>query len=494
MFEAVELGQSLAKADFKEKEPRIREQLLKLQFELKQANIATLIIVAGVEGAGKGEVVDRLIKWFDSRGMETHAFWDETDEELRRPHHWRYWKRLPARGDIAVMFGGWYWDPLHERAADITSDNQLDETTRRIKELERALSMDGLLIIKLWFHLSHRTHEKRMKKRREVSKHVRSHVGNGKNLDQYTQFLTAAERILRQTDTGDCPWHLIEADDKWFRDMSIAELLCTRMSQRIKHQPVSQNAQQDSTSIFLSEDSSLTVLDKIDLSKTLTKDEYNTQLELYQSKLQELAWKAYDQKRSTVIVFEGWDAAGKGGSIRRLTDAMDARLFRVMSFAAPTDEERARHYLWRFWRQVPRDGYMRIYDRSWYGRVLVERVENFAQHHEWKHAYEEINNFEEQLAVHGTVIIKFWMHISKEEQLNRFMEREKTPWKQHKLTEEDWRNREKWEDYKQVVNAMITRTSTSIAPWILIPAENKYYARVEVVKSVCKKLQSMLKD
>ncbi len=236
-----------------------------------------------------------------------------------------------------------------------------------------------------------------------------------------------------------------------------------------------------------------TVLDTVKLDQKLSNEKYKNQLAYYQKKLWELSWKAYNSQRSLVAVFEGWDAAGKGGAIRRATAAMDARLYNIISIAAPTDEEKAHHYFWRFWRHLPLDGYISIYDRSWYGRVLVERVEGFARKEEWLRSYQEINNFEEEMTEHGLILIKFWIHISKDEQLRRFKEREVTPWKTHKITEEDWRNREKWRDYEMAVNEMVARTSTSNAPWILVPGNNKKFARVTVAKSFCDALKKALK-
>ena len=492
MFEAIELGQSLPKQEFKSQEPKIRTDLLTLQAKLTEAKVATLIIVAGLEGAGKGEVVDRLNKWFDGRWLETHAFWDESDDERERPSVWRFWKRIPPRGTIGVMFGSWYWDPLYARAREEINDFEFNLAMRRINEMERMLTVDGLLIVKLWFHLSPKMYKKRMKKRREVTKHIKSSAGVPKKKVEYRSFLQAAERIIRRTDSGECQWELIEADDKWFRDSSVAQILLHRMEQGLKTVHIkSKSSSTISESSEIPENDRVTVLDKIDLDTSLTEKDYQEKLDYYQNRIFELSWKAYDSRRSTVIVLEGWDAAGKGGAIRRLTNAIDARLYRVISIAAPTDEEDAQHYLWRFWRHVPRNGYMTLYDRSWYGRVLVERVEGFAKPEEWKRAYQEINDFEEQLANHGTIVIKFWLHISLEEQLARFREREKIAWKRHKITDDDWRNREKWDGYKRAINAMIGHTSTQKIPWTLVPANNKYYARIQVLKTVCKRLEKL---
>jgi polyphosphate:AMP phosphotransferase len=491
MFEAIELGQTLSKPEFKAAEAKFRVELLELQRQLAEANVATLIIVAGVEGGGKGDVVDSLNKWFDNRGIETHAFWDETDEERERPDYWRYWRRLPPRGSIGIMFGGWYWDPIYQHTAGEIDDAALDDASSRIKALERMLQQDGLLIIKLWFHLSKKCFEKQMKHRREVTRHL-PRAGDGKLSSYYRHFLVSAERVIRHTDIAETPWHLIEADDACFRDMSVARILGATLTQRLGEQGFVERRASPRKDIV--DETGATILDTLDNSRTLTPDEYKHQLKKYEDQLSKLTWQAYDARRSCVMLFEGWDAAGKGGAIRRLTMPMDARLFRVISVAAPTDEERAHHYLWRFWRQIPRAGYTTFYDRSWYGRVLVERVENLAQPHEWQRAYQEINEFEEQLTEHGIVLLKFWLHITPEEQLRRFEEREEMAWKQYKITADDWRNREKWDAYKRAANEMILRTSTGKAPWTLVAANDKLAARIEVIRTVCERLEAALHE
>ena len=493
MFEAIELGLTLNKSDYKEKENQFRTELLMLQRELEQAKVATLIIIAGVEGSGKGVVIDNINNWLDNRSIETHAFWDETTDESQRPVFWRYWMRLPARSSIAIMFGGWYWNTIYHHASGKTSDTVLDKSCQRIKEFEHMLQLDGTEIIKLWLHLPKKDFKERIESRSNANQHLGTNI-NGSISKHYKSFIYAAERTIRHTDTPESPWHLIEASDSYFRDAAVAKILANRFNKRIHEHRMNDRRINPTTTITdTSEKPPASVLDTLDLSLSLSKSEYKSQLKHYQQQLGELAWQAYDAKRSTVVVFEGWDAAGKGGSMRRLTGAIDARLYRGINIAAPSDEEQAHHYLWRFWRQVPRDGYMSIYDRSWYGRVLVERIEHLAKPQEWMRAYNEINAFEEELIEHGSVVLKFWLHISPEEQLKRFEARETTPWKRHKITQDDWRNREKHNEYVQAVNDMVTRTSTGKAPWTLVAANNKYYARIEVIKTLCQRLEEALK-
>lgn len=489
MFEAVELGQSLTKEEYKAHEKQLRTELLDAQRELKKAGVALLVIINGVEAAGKGDVVNCLNKWFDSRNLATHAFWDETDEELSRPYNWRYWKVMPGRGDIAIMFGGWYQKPLFRYAASEQTEADFDERTRKINDLEKMLHEDGMLIVKLWLHLSEDEHNKRVKNRTVIEQKPRQ-----KNQDlSYSDFIKTAERMIRHSDNGEYPWQLIESDNPRFRDISAGSAILARIKQALTSTRSVDKRTGIHELVEPVKEGQLTILDHVDLSVVLGKKIAQQEIEKYQQKLIELSWQAYAEKRSIVIVFEGWDAAGKGGAIRRLSEAIDARLCNVISIAAPTDEEKDHHYLWRFWRHIPRDGYMTIYDRSWYGRVLVERVEGFAEKYEWMRSYREINDFEEQLNDHGAIVIKFWMHISFDEQLKRFKEREVTEWKKHKITEEDWRNREKWHDYWQAVNDMVEHTSTSYAPWYLVPSNDKPSARVEVIKRVCERIEQALK-
>jgi len=494
MFEAIELGRSLSKKEFKQAEQQFRAELLQLQQQLAGLNVPVLIIVAGVEGSGKGDVVNCLNKWFDSRGIMTHAFWDETDEETARPEYWRYWMSLPARGSISIMFGGWYWNPIYQHSTGMLDDAGLDEAAQRIKDLEDTLRQDGVLTVKLWFHLAKKTFRNRLKKGSEAARHIQTDAKDHHGGLEYAPFLASAERMIRHTDTSASTWHLIEAENRWFRDMSVVEVIRNGFKQRLEEHRVADRRAVVKNLMTAIEESSVTILDRLDMSQVLAKSDYKEQLKHYQTRLSQLAWQAYDARHSTVIVLEGWDAAGKGGVIRRLTDTVDARLYRSISVAAPSDEELAHHYLWRFWRQVPRAGYMTLYDRSWYGRVLVERVEGLAQPHEWMRAYQEINDFEEQLVDSGGVLLKFWLHISPEEQLHRFEARQQIPWKQHKLTDEDWRNRDNWDDYAQAVNEMVLRTSTGKAPWTLVSANDKLYARIEVLKTVCQCLERALKD
>jgi len=234
------------------------------------------------------------------------------------------------------------------------------------------------------------------------------------------------------------------------------------------------------------------MLEQVNLKTRLTRAEYERQLTPLQNQLHLLGYQVYVQKRPLALVFEGWDAAGKGGVIKRLTEKLDPRGYVVWPIAAPSGDDKMRHYLYRFWRRLPEQGQVAIFDRSWYGRVLVERVEGYCSEAAWQRAYSEINQFERQLLESGTIIFKFWMHISQEEQLRRFKERENTNYKQWKITEEDWRNRGKWEDYERAAEDMLLKTSTHLAPWTVVEANDKLHARIKALKTVVSRLKQEL--
>jgi len=496
MFEAAELGRKISREDFRKIEPDLHTRLLNIQQALKKSNSSVIIIVSGVEGAGKGEVVNRLSEWLDTRDIQTNAFWDETDEQKMRPDYWRFWRALPPRGTLGIMFGSWYTRPIIDRVFGKLDDGDFEQKLRRIVEFERMLVQDGALIVKFWFHLSKDIVEKRVRKDKDIlDMKIKTSPLLQKFSKQYDEFSTVSERAIRITDKGSSPWYLIEAADKRYRDITVGQILLNAMEAKLgAHENIPEQNEEVPVT-HLTDDlpaNHLTILDHVNLDRTISNKKYDEELSHYQAKLFDLTWKAHHEKKTVVAVFEGWDASGKGGAIRRVTRAIDARLYKVISVAAPTDEEKAHQYLWRFWRHIPIAGYVSIYDRSWYGRVLVERVEGFAREDEWKRSYNEINHFEEQLCENGIIMLKFWIHLSKDEQLRRFKEREKTPWKAHKITDEDWRNRDKWDDYKAAVNDMVAHTSTEYAPWTIVPGNDKKLARVEVVKALCEAIEKNL--
>ena len=473
----------ISKSEYDARDSTLRTELLRLQGELREQSFPVIIIVAGVEGAGKGEVVSALNRWFDPRDVDTHAFWDETDEETARPYFWRYWRKMPPKSTIGVFFGSWYSRPIIDRVYKRNSKADFAYQLDQIVNFERLLSDDGTLIIKFWFCLSKRAQKKQLKRDKRsgwvspVLKRFAKH---------YERFHSISQTMLTSTDTPRSPWHIINAENARARNLAVGDIVTDVLSRRLRYQ--SPPAPTDAMPAVPHD-----TLASVDLTRSLPRDRYEDALQAAQIRLRELTWRAYRQGVNTVCVFEGWDAAGKGGAIRRLTAAIDPRLFRVIRIAAPSDIEHAQHYLWRFWRDLPRQGYCTIFDRSWYGRVLVERIENFCAKHEWQRAYREISDFEQQLHEHGAVVAKFWLHINPEEQLRRFNERAETPWKRHKITPEDWRNRDNWAAYERAVNDMVALTSTNSAPWHLVAANNKRFARVNVLETLCHMLETALR-
>jgi polyphosphate:AMP phosphotransferase len=489
MFEIAELGSTVDKATYAREAPELRTRLLEAQRGLGRADFSTVVLVGGVEGAGKPETVNLLLEWMDARGIETHAMGDVSDEEAERPAMWRYWNKLPKKGRMGIFFGSWYTDPIIHRVFKKSGKAALDQSLDRIIEFERMLAAEGTLLIKLWLHLSKRAQKERLRSL-EQDKLQRWRVSkrDWRFFKRYDEFRAVSEHALGRTSTGEAPWSIVEATDARHRNLTVTRTLLESLEGRLR-----QTAAPKQPKPALPTPPAVNVLRQLDLTLALDKDDYEAKHQKLQAELNQLTRQLREEhERSLILVFEGQDAAGKGGAIRRVTQAMDARDYQVISIAAPTDEERAHPYLWRFWRHLPRRGRVTVFDRSWYGRVLVERIEGFCTTDEWQRAFAEINAFEEQLTEFGHVVLKFWLQVSPEEQLRRFSERRDTPYKQYKLTEEDWRNRAKAEGYEAAACDLIGRTSTVEAPWTLVEANNKEWARLKVMKTVVKRLRAVV--
>ena len=493
MFESAELGHEVDKETFKKEVPLLRAALLDVQYDvLQKKEFPVVILISGVDGSGKGETINLLYSWMDPRHISTLAFSTPSDEEAARPYMWRYWRALPAKGKVGIFAGSWYSQPIADRIAGVMRRAELDEQLDDINRFEAMLVNEGALVLKFWFHLSKDGQKKRL---RALEKDPRTAWRVTKEsydrLKTYDKLQDVAGHVLRVTNTAKAPWIIVEGTDDAYRSLTVGRIVLDAMKCRLQ-QPLQQVPVAPP---IIHPIDRKNVLSELDLTQKLGKKDYESQLAKYQSRLSELVRDPrFVGKRSLVLVFEGSDAAGKGGSIRRLGAAMDARQYQIIPIAAPTEEERAQPYLWRFWRHLPRTGRVAIFDRSWYGRVLVERVERFCSEPDWLRAYAEINDFEHQLAQAGTVVVKFWLQISAEEQLRRFKERQDTEFKRFKITDEDWRNREKWDEYVSAVCDMVDRTSTGQAPWTLVEANDKNFARVKVLKTLCERLEDALKD
>ena len=483
-FSVVSHRQILDKKSFKAQLPALRAELLTVQHQLRQADFPVIVVFAGVDGAGKHETVNVLNEWLDPRWIITRAYDQPSDEEAKRPRWWRYWRDLPPAGQIGLFLSSWYSEPLVDFVHHRISDDAFNARLQDIGQFERGLVDNGALILKFWMHLDRDAQRERFE-RLEQDAQLRWQLRDTDwvNWARYDRFQAAAQCLMDSTHAEGRGWQLIDGFDERHRSIAVAQAINSATKARMLQDDERPGAEYQPGNGRLAQ---------LDMQQTLSKRESKQQLKCLQAELALLHRQALERGISTTIVFEGWDAAGKGGAIRRLIHPMEAKNYRVIPIAAPTKEELAQHYLWRFWRHVPRDGKVTIFDRSWYGRVLVERIEGFCTEADWQRAYQEINEFEQALSDHGGVLCKFWLHITPEEQLARFADREHTPYKSWKLTEEDWRNREQWDAYLQAAEDIFANCSPAAAPWTLVEANNKPYARVKVLETVCARLREAL--
>lgn len=492
MFEAAEVGHKISKTEAAAKVSQLRVDLVNAQYDLRQADFSVILLIAGDDRVGCNELLHHLYSVMDGRYLHIHALGRPTDEELERPRFWRYWQRLPCRGQIGVFLGAWPIILIRDYAFAAIEAGQVARWVETIRRFEQDLVEDGSLVLKFWLHLPKREFKKRLKQaKKQPDKGWQINQQDWIVYKSYDDILPIAERVVRDTSTSVAPWYIVESTDSRYRDLTVGRMIRKKLLERLALPRVAAERSSSDTTTRR-HDAQPTILDTVDLSRSLPRPVYQKQLQRYQARLSRLTRQAREQGLTSVLVFEGWDAAGKGGVIRRLTAAIDPENLRVIPIAAPSEEERAHPYLWRFWRQLPRAGHVLIFDRSWYGRVLVERVEGFATEVEWQRAYSEMNDFEDHLCEHGILLLKFWLHIDPDEQLRRFKARQETAYKKYKLTDEDYRNRGQWQDYEQAVHEMVARTSTEYAPWQLIAANNKPWARVQVLKAFCRGLKRML--
>ena len=494
MFESAELGHKIKKSLYEKEVPSLREALLNAQMELAEsARFPVIILIGGLDGAGRGITVNLLNEWMDPRHIQTHGMGEPSDEELDRPMMWRFWRSLPPKGKIGVFLGSWYTWPILNRVNGVTKGADLEQSLERAKLLEKMLVDEGALLIKFWLHLSKDKQEKRLK---ELEKNplTRWQVTNRdwQHFKAYDKFQEVHENVIRRTSTAEAPWLIVEGEDANYRNLTVGKTILKAIQDRMEQDTAPQP--KILAPPLIPPIDNLHLLNNLDMTQALEKNRFKIKLEKYQGKLNLLTRDPKFKYMSVIIVFEGNDAAGKGGSIRRITGALDARYYQVIPIAAPTEEERVQPYLWRFWRHLPRKGRVTIFDRSWYGRMLVERVEGYCAEADWMRAYSEINEFEAQMVRHRMLVVKFWLAITKDEQLRRFEDREKTGFKRFKITEEDWRNRDKWAQYEQAVCDMVDRTSTLLAPWTLVEANEKNFARIKVLKTLCEKIEGLLED
>lgn len=491
MLEKIDLSKTMDKKEYKKRMEVLEPKLARLQRELKSCNVPVMIVFEGFGGAGKGTQINHLIEPMDPRGFTVYSTQAETQEEQYHPFLWRFWNKTPEKGRIAIFDRSWYGKLLVERYEKKTHKKDIPGVLEDIENFEKQLTDDGTLLIKFFLAISEKEQGKRFDKllsKEETSWRV-SKADKDRN-KHYEEYARMADEMLTRTDTEYAPWTIIEAHDERYAAVKILTTVVEAFEERYEKEQITQPRQIDGK--FGQNDLKESVLKKVDLSKKLDRETYEKKLDELQKKLTLLHSEIYAKRIPVVLAFEGWDAGGKGGAIKRLTRALDPRGYTVNPTSSPNDIERAHHYLWRFWIKMPKDGHIAIFDRTWYGRVMVERIEGFCTTQEWQRAFKEMNQMEQQLVNHGAIVIKFWMHIDKGEQERRFKERQENPDKQWKITDEDWRNREKWELYEQAVDEMMVRTSTVNAPWVIVEGNDKLYARIKVLETVVDALEKRL--
>ncbi|MGI6418661.1 MAG: hypothetical protein ACOX1P_23690 [Thermoguttaceae bacterium] len=494
MLELVDLGKRIDKELYQRTYPELQLRLAACQRAARAAEISVLVVFEGWDAAGKGSLINCMAQSLDPRGFAVRAINPATEIERSYPWMWRFRSSMPPAGKIGVFDRSWYGRVLVERIEGPISRRQLDQAYDDILNFERQLADGGQVIVKFWLHISKKEQKKRFQKiSRDPATAWKVGKREWRHHQQYGRWLAAVEEMLQRTGAAHAPWTVVEATQARFARVKVLETVIEAIEAELQRRAAAPRpAPQPMPKPEPSPTRQHTILDRLDATLAMEREQYEQELEKLQKRIFQLEHEIYVARIPAVIVYEGWDAAGKGGNIKRLTRGLDPRGYEVVPIAAPSGLEKSHHYLWRFWNALPKAGHITIFDRSWYGRVLVERVEGFCIEGEWRRAYREINEFERQLADFGAAIVKFWLHIDQDEQLRRFQARQNTPEKQWKITEEDWRNREKYEQYRIAVVDMLQRTSTTYAPWTVLEANCKLYARIKALRTVAKVLEDAL--
>ena len=495
MLELIDLTKKISKAIYREVFPEMEARLGACQRAARDAGVPVAVVFEGWDAAGKGSLINRFTQALDPRGFKVHAISAPNETEKYYPWMSRFWQTLPADGTLAVFDRSWYGRVMVDRVEKHIPKRQWQQAYEEIRQFERQLADAGTVLVKFWLHVSKKEQKARFK-RIEADKAIAWKVGKEEwnRHRRYNRWLEAVEEMLERTSAAHAPWTVIEATQGRFARVKVFESVLQALQDELdRRSSAPRRKSKPMPKPPVSPTKEQTILDRADMGLSLDRPKYEAELDKYQQRLFQLEHELYRARIPAVIVYEGWDAGGKGGNIRRLTRGLDPRGYEVIPVAAPTPEEKAHHYLWRFWRNLPKAGHIGIFDRSWYGRVLVERVEGFCNKDEWQRAYREINEFEHQLADFGTVIVKFWLQIDAQEQLRRFEARQEDSNKNWKITDEDWRNREKWDRYEPAVVDMLQHTSTTYAPWTILEANCKLHARIKALKQVAQALEDGLK-
>ncbi|EOT28692.1 polyphosphate:AMP phosphotransferase [Eubacterium sp. 14-2] len=479
------------KPEEEELEERLRAARAKLgaqQMLIKEHKLPVFVLFEGWGTAGKGSILGKIIRDIDPRFFKVATMDIPTEEEKRKPFLYRYFVKIPEAGKFCFLDSGWMDEVTRGCLHGETKEKRYKERIDSVKRFERQLTDNGYLVMKFFFHISQKEQKKRLKGlEKDANTSWRVSENDAWQNRHYDKCLKVYDRYLNDTNASTSPWYIVDAKSKKWAQLQVLETLVSGIETALKNSAMAVPLLQN---VFPVE--KVPKLSEITLDKVLTDEEYKRELDVLQNRLRVLHNEIYRKKIPVVIAYEGWDAAGKGGNIKRITGALDPRGYEVHPVASPEPHEKARHYLWRFWNRLPKTGHVAIFDRTWYGRVMVERLEGFCSENDWQRAYNEINEFEKELADWGAVIIKFWVQIDKDVQLQRFTDRQNTPEKQWKITEEDWRNREKWDLYETAVNEMMKKTSTTYAPWHVLESNDKKYARIKALRIVIEEIEKVL--
>jgi polyphosphate:AMP phosphotransferase len=492
MLEKYDLTKTTDGESYEKTLEQYKERLGILQRTLRDQKVPVIIVLEGWNAAGITRSIGEISRALDPRGFALHSIKKPTGQERARPFLWRFWLRTPPRGKIALFARSWYSRAVTDEMQHRASEESVAWRIRQINTFERQLSDDGTVILKFFLHITKDEQKRRLEERERnplTAWLVTPAIWNIHH--HYDETLPLIERFLTGTDTDHAPWTIVEATSRKYAILKIYATILKVLEK--KAEGINDEKQKKARQKDGLKSKKNPVKRRPSADRKFSKEECQQALGPLQVEMLELHFLLYKRKIPLIIAYEGWDAAGKGGNITRLTRYMNPLGYYVVPVTAPTEHERQYHYLRRFIKHFPTGGDIAVFDRSWYGRVLVERVEDYCSGPEWQRAYGEINEMEEDfINSTGGGIVKFWLEISRDEQLRRFEQRARDPLKEYKITDEDWRNRGNWDLYDKAVDDMLARTSTAIAPWTVIESNDKWYARVKALRTVIDTVKNLL--
>lgn len=496
MLDAIDLAARIDPEEFAGVKDALRARLNQAQIDAWQAGLGVVVILEGWDFSGKAQVARFLTEPLDPRGLVVHVLYPPTRQERRYPITHRYATRIPARKQIGLFVRSWYYHALDARVRfryDAAATQIVHQT---VNDLERSLADDGYLVVKFWLHIDRKEQKRRRKAYRgdKAQRRLRTGPDDPKQHKRWKRYAAAVEDVLAHTDTEHGRWHVVAATDVRHAQAAVARTLCEQIEEALATRRAAPKPEPPPVVIANGRaDLDRPAAPAVFLERPLAEKDYQRRIDAAQARLTELHYQCVEAGRAVIFALEGFDAAGKGGVIRRLTGHLDPRFYAVWPIAAPSAEEAEHHYLWRFWKRLPPAGHWTIFDRTWYGRVLVERVEGYARPDEWRRAYREINTFEAALHESRAILLKYFLNVSAAEQLKRFQAREQIAYKQFKITPDDWRNRDKRPAYVAAVEEMLARTNTLSAPWTVLPADDKHFVRVALLEDAVARIEAGLR-